>query len=214
MEKLADHGSEERRRPWRCPGRSFYGATRAPFWVGVRGRRARRLAGAVVARRHLAAVSSRTLTIVTRFGQEWTEGRLKSDMAYSGTNFAVGSGSRSCLASSAGVMIAVVPALGMGVRAVPHLALRTPRVALVPLILIWFASGCGPRCSSCSSMRFFPVLINTIGGVRPSTPTLLRAARSSVLRTGRSSRRSDSRSVPFILTGVKQAVSLGSSASW
>jgi NitT/TauT family transport system permease protein len=29
----------------------------------------------------------------------------------------------------------------------------TPRVALIPLILIWFGIGCGRRCSSCSSTR-------------------------------------------------------------
>ena len=30
--------------------------------------------------------------IVKRFAEEWTEGRLKSDMVYSGTNFAIGVG--------------------------------------------------------------------------------------------------------------------------
>src|SRR5688500_19940586 len=59
-------------------------------------------------------------------------------------------------------------------------------------------------------MAFFPVLINTIGGVKAIDRDLLRAARAfcasdwqiftTVVIPG---------SVPFILTGVRQAVSLG-----
>src|SRR5262245_48166611 len=43
-------------------------------------------------------------SIVSRFAQEWTEGRLKSDIAYSGTNFVIGVG----LAIVSGVVFGVV----------------------------------------------------------------------------------------------------------
>ena len=42
--------------------------------------------------------------IVTRFVEEWTHGRLKSDMAYSGTNFLVGVS----LAILSGVVVGVI----------------------------------------------------------------------------------------------------------
>src|ERR1700682_3114429 len=43
-------------------------------------------------------------SIANRFGEEWTHGRLKSDMVYSGTNFAIGVG----LAIAAGVVLGVI----------------------------------------------------------------------------------------------------------
>src|SRR5438876_1407447 len=42
--------------------------------------------------------------VVKRFAEEWTQGRLKSDMAYSGTNFLIGVG----LAIAAGVALGVI----------------------------------------------------------------------------------------------------------
>jgi NitT/TauT family transport system permease protein len=86
----------------------------------------------------------------------------------------------------------------------------TPRVALVPLILIWFGIGMWSKVFIVFINAFFPVLINTIGGVKAIDRDLLRAARSfcasdwqiftTVVVPG---------SVPFILTGVRQAVALG-----
>jgi NitT/TauT family transport system permease protein len=86
----------------------------------------------------------------------------------------------------------------------------TPRVALVPLVLIWFGIGMWSKVFIVFINAFFPVLINTIGGVRAIDADLLRAARAfcasdwqiftTVVIPG---------SVPFILTGVRQAVALG-----
>ena len=61
-------------------------------------------------------------SVVKRFVEEWTQGRLKQDMAYSGANFAIGVG----LAIVSGVVIGrdhrVVPAPRDGLRAVPDRA--------------------------------------------------------------------------------------------
>ena len=86
----------------------------------------------------------------------------------------------------------------------------TPRVAMVPLVLIWFGIGMWSKVFIVFINAFFPVLINTIGGVRAIDADLLRAARAfcasdwqiftTVVIPG---------AVPFILTGVRQAVALG-----
>jgi NitT/TauT family transport system permease protein len=86
----------------------------------------------------------------------------------------------------------------------------TPRVALIPLILIWFGIGMWSKVFIVFINAVFPVLINTIGGVRAIDADLLRAARAfcasdwqiftTVAIPG---------AVPFILTGVRQAVALG-----
>src|SRR6266540_520019 len=149
-------------------------------------------------------------SIVTRFAEEWTHGRLKSDMVYSGTNFAIGVG----LAIAAGVVLGIIIGWYRRIAMVfePFLSAlyATPRVALIPLILIWFGIGMWSKVFIVFINAFFPVLINTIGGVKAADRDLLRAARAycasdwqiftTIVLPG---------SVPFILTGVRQAVALG-----
>jgi NitT/TauT family transport system permease protein len=149
-------------------------------------------------------------SVVARFGAEWTEGRLKQDMLYSGTNFVIGV----ALAISAGVVAGIVIGwyrrLAMVLEPFLTGLYSTPRVALIPLILIWFGIGMWSKVFIVFINAFFPVLINTIGGVRAIDRDLLRAARSfcasdwqiftTVVLPG---------AVPFILTGVRQAVALG-----
>src|SRR5262249_36832547 len=86
----------------------------------------------------------------------------------------------------------------------------TPRIAMIPLILIWFGIDWKSKVFIVFISAFFPVLINTVGGVRALDRDLLRAARAfcasdwqifkTVALPG---------SVPFILTGVRQGVALG-----
>jgi NitT/TauT family transport system permease protein len=148
--------------------------------------------------------------VVKRFAIEWTEGRLKQDIAYSGLNFVIGVG----MAIAAGVMLGVVIGwyrrLAMVFEPFLTALYSTPRVALIPLILIWFGIGMWSKVFIVFINAFFPVLVNTIGGVRAIDADLLRAARAfrasdwqiftTVVIPG---------SVPFILTGVRQAVALG-----
>jgi ABC-type nitrate/sulfonate/bicarbonate transport system permease component len=149
-------------------------------------------------------------SIIRRFWEEWTHGRLKSDMVYSGTNFAIGV----ALAIATGVVLGVIIGWYRRVAMVcePFLTAlySTPRVALVPLVLIWFGIGMWSKVFIVFINAVFPVLINTIGGVKAIDADLLRAARAfcasdwqiftTVAIPG---------AVPFILTGVRQAVALG-----
>ena len=148
--------------------------------------------------------------VVTRFVDEWTGGRLRSDMVYSGTNFAIGVGAAIVSGVVVGVLIGWYRRLGMVFEPFLTGLYSTPRVALMPLILIWFGIGMWSKVFIVYIMAFFPVLINTIGGVKAIDADLLRAARAfrasdwqiftTVALPG---------AVPFILTGVRQAVALG-----
>ncbi len=148
--------------------------------------------------------------IVTRFAEEWTDGRLKADMAYSGTNFAIGVGLAIVSGVIGGVLIGWYRRLAMVFEPFLTVFYSTPRVALIPLILIWFGIGMWSKVFIVFINAFFPVLLNTIGGVKAIDADLLRAARSfrasdwqiftTIVIPG---------SVPFILTGVRQAVALG-----
>jgi ABC-type nitrate/sulfonate/bicarbonate transport system permease component len=148
--------------------------------------------------------------VVTRFIAEWTTGRLKQDMAYSGLNFVIGVGLAITVGVVFGVLIGWYRRLAMIVDPFVTALYSTPRVALVPLVLIWFGLGMQSKVFIVFINAVFPVLINTIGGVRAIDVDLLKAARAycasdwqiftTVVIPG---------AVPFILTGVRQAVSLG-----
>jgi NitT/TauT family transport system permease protein len=149
-------------------------------------------------------------SVVTRFAEEWTRGRLKQDMAYSGLNFIVGVGAAIAVGVVVGVIIGWYKRLAMVVEPFVTALYSTPRVALVPLVLIWFGIGMWSKVFIVFINAVFPVLINTIGGVKAIDDDLLRAARAycasdwqifkTIVIPG---------AVPFILTGVRQAVALG-----
>jgi NitT/TauT family transport system permease protein len=86
----------------------------------------------------------------------------------------------------------------------------TPRVAMVPLIIIWFGIGMWSKVFIVFISAFFPVLINTIGGIKATDADLLRAALAycasdwQIFKTV-----AVPGAVPFILTGVRQGVALG-----
>jgi NitT/TauT family transport system permease protein len=79
-----------------------------------------------------------------------------------------------------------------------------PRVALTPLLIIWFGIGLNSKIAVVFLGAIFAILINTAAGVKSIDPALIKAARSfgasdaqlfrTVVVPG---------SVPFILTGVR-----------
>ena len=149
-------------------------------------------------------------SVAVRFVEEWTNGRLKQDMAYSGANFLIGVAMAIAVGVVVGVLIGWYRRLSMVLDPFVTTLYSTPRVALVPLVLIWFGIGMWSKVFIVFINAVFPVLINTIGGVRAIDADLLRAARAycasdwqiftTVVIPG---------AVPFILTGVRQAVALG-----
>jgi NitT/TauT family transport system permease protein len=148
--------------------------------------------------------------IAARFWDAAAHGQLLSDLRYSGLNFAIGF----LLASVAGVVVGVIVGWYRRVDMIfgPFLnaLYATPRVAMVPLIIIWFGIGMWSKVFIVFISAFFPVLVNTIGGIRATDADLLRAARAycasdwqiftTVAVPG---------AVPFILTGLRQGVAIG-----
>lgn len=148
--------------------------------------------------------------IAARFWDAAAHGQLLSDLRYSGVNFAIGF----ILASVAGVVVGVMVGWYRRVDMImgPFLnaLYATPRVAMVPLIIIWFGIGMWSKVFIVFISAFFPVLVNTIGGIRATDADLLRAARAycasdwqiftTVAVPG---------AVPFILTGLRQGVAIG-----
>lgn len=53
-----------------------------------------------------------------------------------------------------------------------------PKVALAPLILVWFGFGLASKVVLVALICFFPLLVNTIAGIRRTDPDLVDMARS------------------------------------
>jgi ABC-type nitrate/sulfonate/bicarbonate transport system permease component len=148
--------------------------------------------------------------IASRFYTDLMHGALLSDLAYSGRNFAVGF----ALAVASGVVLGVIVGWYRRVEMLTGPFLNalyaTPRVAMVPLIIIWFGIGMWSKVFIVFITAFFPVLVNTIGGMRAIDRDLLRAARAYCATDWQIfTTLAIPGAVPFILTGVRQGVALG-----
>ena len=148
--------------------------------------------------------------IAKRFWEDLLRGTLWSDFKYSGLNFVIGFSTAVAAGVVLGVIIGWYKIVSMLVSPFLNALYATPRVAMVPLIIIWFGIGMWSKVFIVFISAFFPVLINTIGGIRATDRDLLRAARAfcandwqiftTIAIPG---------AVPFILTGVRQGVALG-----
>src|SRR5215831_18953496 len=148
--------------------------------------------------------------IAKQFWIALTQGNLLADLAFSGKNFAIGFG----IALVSGVVLGVIIGWYLRVRLVldPFLMglYSAPRVAMMPLIIIWFGIGMWSKVFIVFLSAFFPILVNTVAGIRNMDRDLLRAARAfcasdwQIFKT-----LAIPGSVPFILTGLRQGVALG-----
>jgi NitT/TauT family transport system permease protein len=148
--------------------------------------------------------------IVQRFWDELLHGRLRSDMRYSGLNFVLGFAMALVVGVILGVIIGWYRKVEMVTNPFVNSLYAIPRVAMIPLIIIWFGIGIWSKVFIVFMTAVFPILINTIGGIRATDPDLLRAARAfcasdwQIFKT-----LAIPGAVPFILTGIRQGVALG-----
>lgn len=82
-----------------------------------------------------------------------------------------------------------------------------PRIALVPLLIIWLGIGIKSKIAVVFLGAFFPIVINTMAGVHNLDTSLLKAARSFSASDAQIFRTiALPGSVPFILTGLRLGV--------
>jgi ABC-type nitrate/sulfonate/bicarbonate transport system permease component len=83
----------------------------------------------------------------------------------------------------------------------------TPRIVLVPLFIIWFGIDWQSKVAVIFLGALFPIIINTMAGVRTTEAALLRVARSFGASDALIFRRVVlPGAVPFILTGLRLGV--------
>ena len=148
--------------------------------------------------------------VAAKFVELIGNGKLKDAIAFTGRNFLGGF----ALALLVGVPLGVI--LGWYRRAflffdpLVTALYATPRIALYPLFIIWFGIGSASKIFIVFLSAMLPILVNTIAGVRNIDPDLLRAARA-YCATDRQIFMTIAlpSAVPFILTGVRQAIAHG-----
>ena len=148
--------------------------------------------------------------VATRFVHELHNGTLLSDMAYSGRNFVVGFSLACLVAIPLGILLGWYRNFRLLVDPFLNAFYATPRIAFIPLIIIWFGIGMWSKVFIIFLAVLFPVLINTIAGVKNLDPDLLKSARAfCALDRQIFTTIALPSSVPFILAGVRQGVAHG-----
>lgn len=84
-----------------------------------------------------------------------------------------------------------------------------PTIAVAPLLVIWLGFGDSPKIAVAVLISFFPILINTLAGLRDVDHDLLDLARSfSASRLKLLRRIQLPNAVPYVLAGAKVSITL------
>jgi NitT/TauT family transport system permease protein len=148
--------------------------------------------------------------IAVRFWELLTQGSLLRDAAYSGRNFLIGFVIALVTAVPMGILLGWYKRLYLFFDPLINALYAMPRIALYPLIIIWFGIASGSKIFIVFLSAMLPILVNTVAGVRNIDPDLLKAARAFCARDRQIfTTVALPYSVPFILTGVRQGVAHG-----
>lgn len=132
------------------------------------------------------------------------EAQFWDNMATSGTEFALGFALSVVVGIPLGILMGWYRRLNAFLDPFVSALYATPRIALIPLIVIWFGIGIGSKIAVIFLSTMFPILINTITGVRTVDRDFVKVARAycandrqlfmTVVLPA---------SVPLLLTGVR-----------
>jgi ABC-type nitrate/sulfonate/bicarbonate transport system permease component len=150
-------------------------------------------------------------SIILRVGYKlFCSGEIYYDLGVSGSEFFIGFG----LAVVSGIPIGLLAGWYRRFHFViePFISAlyATPRLALLPLIILWFGIGIWSKVVIVFLGAFFPICRNTLAGVWTADEELIKAARSFGANDMRVFKTVVlPSSVPFILTGLRLGVGLG-----
>jgi NitT/TauT family transport system permease protein len=187
--------------------RSQYIARHAPFLVSLAaGLALWEIVGHYTSPAFLVPLSE----TLSRLWELSADGRLWTQFLDSATLFLTGFALALVVGVPAGLLLARVRALRIGIEPYLMVFYATPMVALIPFILSLMGFGFGPKVLVVFLFAVFPILYNTVEGARSIKPELIEVARSF-----RSSEWALWREVmlpytlPFTMTGVRQAIGRG-----
>lgn len=140
---------------------------------------------------------------ITVSGQVFVHGGVTLARVLAG--FAIGGGAGLVL----GLAMGLWPRVHAQLDPLVALVHPVPKIAALPLILVLFGIGEGSKVVLSALGAFFPMLINTVAGVRQISPTYFEVARSYGATPARLFRRIVlPGSLPLIVTGARLAINV------
>lgn len=116
--------------------------------------------------------------IVESFREEWLGSRMGSDVGPSLRRFGIGYAIAAAAGIAAGTLIGLSPRLQRVTQPVVELVRSIPSPLLFPIALVLFGIGDGSKVALIALGSVWPVLLNTVDGVRGVDPQVLDVARS------------------------------------
>lgn len=117
-------------------------------------------------------------TIVETLARDLANGTIVDAALFSLTNLFVGLLIALVLGVVLGILIGESETLQLMFDPLIHFARSVPQAALIPLIIGVFGLGPGPKIYSIALATIWPILLNTIDGVRGLDPSIRRVSRS------------------------------------
>ena len=129
------------------------------------------------------------------------------DIATSGQEMAIGYGMAIAVGLAIGLGMGWYTRFQYAMDPFVNFFYSTPRIVLIPLFIIWFGIDMPSKIAVIFLGALFPIIINTMAGVRNTEHALLRVARSFGASDALMFRRVVlPGSVPFILTGFRLGI--------
>ncbi|WP_458108935.1 ABC transporter permease [Arthrobacter sp. R3-55] len=160
---------------------------------------------------YLASPSTRVFLpplheVLLAWGKLFEAGTIQGHIAASLTRSVAGFGAALVAGVSLGLLIAWYGRLNSVLNPLLELFRNTAALALLPVFTLLLGIGEESKISIVAYAAFFPVLLNTIAGVKTVDPLLIRAARSLGLNSFRLFQKVILPSaVPTIFTGIRMA---------
>ena len=152
-------------------------------------------------------IASSPLRIATAATSLITDPEFVQHIRVSALEFVIGFSAASVLGAGLGLLAGWYRRFGYAVDPLVTILYVTPRVALLPVLVLWLGLGPASTTAVVFLGAFFMVFLNTMAGVRTLDPALLQAARSFM-----ASDRTIFRTIvlpgtfPFLITGLRLGV--------
>ncbi len=122
-------------------------------------------------------VSSPSRILITGYGM-LRDGSIFPDLAVSAEEFILGFGLAAIIGIPLGILMGWYSRLNAVLDPFVNALYATPRIALMPLIIIWFGIDLPAKIAIIFLSSVFPILVNTITGVRTMERDFVKVARS------------------------------------
>jgi ABC-type nitrate/sulfonate/bicarbonate transport system permease component len=145
--------------------------------------------------------------VAQAFVNLFRSGDIWLDIATSGEELVIGYGMAVAIGLVIGLLMGWYTRFQYALDPFVNFFYSTPRIVFIPLFILWFGIELQPKIAVIFLGALFPIIINTMAGVRNTEAALLRVARSFGASDALTFRRVIlPGSVPFILTGFRLGI--------